>query len=342
MPALFRTILVAADFSPGSREAFRIACTLCTDEKARMIVLHVAEPRFAADEPVYFGQTSVHCSRIERPQEEREALLNRLRLDYIPNRPLIPEYMISEGAAAESILEQAEKSRCDLIALGTHGRKGLDRLLAGSVAEAVLRRSPCPVLALRTSGGISTESGLAEQSSADAARQGPDTPARIPMLPGTVPMPFPIRTILHPTDFSEGSDAAYGVAYLLAHDIGARLIVLHVAPVDEAIIPPAELNMQRNIPEMVHRLLDEAEFGYPVEAQVRYGDAVAVIPRVADEFHCNLIVMGTHGRTALGRLLMGSVAEGVLRGASCPVLVAKWTSGWAGKEKNEYHDISTY
>ena len=64
---------------------------------------------------------------------------------------------------------------------------------------------------------------------------------------------------------------------------------------------------------------------FPIEIQCERGDPVTLILSVAEDIHCDLIVLGSHGRTALGRLLMGSVAEGVLRRAACPTLVVKST-----------------
>jgi nucleotide-binding universal stress UspA family protein len=133
-----------------------------------------------------------------------------------------------------------------------------------------------------------------------------------------------IRTILHPTDFSDYSDYAFRLACSLAGDHGARLIVLHVAepmPVagQEVLIPAFDLEPLR---ERLQRLRPE-DPKTPVEHRLVEGDAASEILRIAQETKCDLIVMGTHGRTGLGRLLMGSVAEQVVRKASCPVLTVK-------------------
>jgi nucleotide-binding universal stress UspA family protein len=137
---------------------------------------------------------------------------------------------------------------------------------------------------------------------------------------------LPIRTILHPTDFSEHSDPAFWLACSVARDYGARLVVLHVVP------PPVFHGevVARRQPDGYHTDLEKQlqefrprEPGIPVERRVEDGDPAAAILRVAQEVPCDLIVMGTHGRTGLGRLLMGSVAEQVMRRAPCPVLTVK-------------------
>jgi nucleotide-binding universal stress UspA family protein len=137
-----------------------------------------------------------------------------------------------------------------------------------------------------------------------------------------------IKTILHPTDFSERSDFAFRLACALARDYGARLHVLHVGsgpvivPV-EGIVPPEPERYQDELTAKLHTMRGEAP-NIPVEHQLLFiGDPAAEILRVAQAIKSDLIVMGTHGRTGLGRLLMGSVAEQVVWKAACPVLTVK-------------------
>ena len=138
---------------------------------------------------------------------------------------------------------------------------------------------------------------------------------------------LPIRTILHPTDFSEYSGYAFRLACALARDYGARLVVLHVAapPVvvyGEGVLPPAPEDYQERLRGQLQQVVSP-DPKVPVEHRLVEGDAVTEILRLAEETKCDLIVMGTHGRTGLGRLLMGSVAEQVVRKAPCPVLTVK-------------------
>jgi nucleotide-binding universal stress UspA family protein len=128
-----------------------------------------------------------------------------------------------------------------------------------------------------------------------------------------------IRTILHPTDFSECSGHAFQLACSLARDHGARVIVLHVISVPLV----QEKRLYREEVEMELNRLVALDSKVPVEHQLEEGDAATQILRVAQETSCDLIVIGTHGRTGLGRLVMGSVAEQVLRKASCPVLTVR-------------------
>jgi nucleotide-binding universal stress UspA family protein len=145
----FRIILVAADFSESSRDAFQVACSLARADEARVFVLNVMEPKYIPEAPVYFGQQSVAFQVVAREPSEHESQKARLREAYTPNVPLDVAYCTEEGNAAEEILAAAETIGCDLIAMGTHGRTGLGRVLMGSVAEEVLRGAGCPVLAVK-------------------------------------------------------------------------------------------------------------------------------------------------------------------------------------------------
>lgn len=140
-----------------------------------------------------------------------------------------------------------------------------------------------------------------------------------------------IRTILHPTDFSEHSDYAFRLACSLARDYGAQLIVLHAlerpsltySGVMTAPPPPPRSAEQRQaVEEQLHRI-KPVHSGIDVEYLLVEGDPATVIVEIARERKCDLIMMGSHGRTGLRRLLMGSVAEKLVRKAPCAVLTVK-------------------
>jgi nucleotide-binding universal stress UspA family protein len=141
---------------------------------------------------------------------------------------------------------------------------------------------------------------------------------------------FPIRTILHPTDFSAHSEAAFRLACALAREHGGRLVVLYVNVPDVVIgegwpLPPQPPEFRDSLKERLARI-QPPDPSLRVERLVSDGDAVTEILRVAGEARADLIVMGTHGRGGLGRLLLGSIAEEVLRRAPCPVLTVKLPS----------------
>jgi nucleotide-binding universal stress UspA family protein len=138
---------------------------------------------------------------------------------------------------------------------------------------------------------------------------------------------LPIHTILCPTDFSAYSDNAFHMACALARDYGARVIVLHVVPipvvpyVTVAVPPPPEINLDE--PREMLSCYTAPDASVAVERLLLEGEPREEIVEMARDRPCDLIVMGTHGRTGMGRLLMGSVAEAVVRAAPCPVLTIR-------------------
>jgi nucleotide-binding universal stress UspA family protein len=300
---LFKQILFAADFSETSRDAFRIACSLARESDSRILVLHVLEAFRVAEEPVYFGQQSVRYIGTDPTEASQESVESRLSQTYVPDRPILIEYRAKSGLAAEEIVRVSREAETDLIVMGTHGRSGFSRFLAGSVAESVLRAAQCPVLALRSSAHLEAPAG-------------------------------DIQSILAPIDLSAHSRTTARVARTLARDLGARLVLLHVAPWE--VVVPGEVPLVvdlRECRDSLNALQDEFE-GPDLKAEIqsvlRQGDAATEILDVAETSGCGLIVMGTHGRSGMLRLLMGSVSEAVLRRSRSPVLVIKPSAPGAG------------
>jgi nucleotide-binding universal stress UspA family protein len=138
---------------------------------------------------------------------------------------------------------------------------------------------------------------------------------------------LPIRSVLYPTDFSECSNLVFRLACTLAQDYGARLVVAHIAeppgPIysDGVVVPLADVDeepLRAKLLQLVPR-----DPNVRVEHRLAAGDAATEILRLAKETQADVIVMGTHGRTGLARVLMGSVAERVVRKAPCPVVTVK-------------------
>jgi nucleotide-binding universal stress UspA family protein len=145
----YRTILFAADFSERTREAFHVACALARDSAVRLIVLHVAEPVLFTEPESHPGQAGFPQLFPSETPSHLKTLESDLRAFYIADPQRDVEYHIREGNAADEVARTAKALDADVIVMGTHGRTGLSRLLVGSVAESVMRRASCPVLALR-------------------------------------------------------------------------------------------------------------------------------------------------------------------------------------------------
>ncbi len=136
-----------------------------------------------------------------------------------------------------------------------------------------------------------------------------------------------VRTVLHPMDFAGNPSTAFDVACALARDYGAELVLAHV-------VEPAFVNTADGMPQPIPSGLEDGArdrlravqiIGPPAAVRhvVAVGFPVEEILRVAAEVKADLIVMGTHGRGGWSRLVMGSVAEGVLRQAPCPVVTVR-------------------
>jgi nucleotide-binding universal stress UspA family protein len=138
---------------------------------------------------------------------------------------------------------------------------------------------------------------------------------------------YTIRKVLHPTDFSGEAAAAFRVACSLALRHEAELVVLHVIPPPltwgEAVARMPPDGYEEQLWREYLTPMQPTEPGVRLERRLEEGDPAKKIVAVADELGCDLIVVGTHGRGGLGRLLMGSVADKVLRKAPCPVLTVR-------------------
>lgn len=152
---------------------------------------------------------------------------------------------------------------------------------------------------------------------------------------------LPIQTILHPTDFSEPADYAFRLACSLARDHQARLVIVHVANpgyayVGVAIPEPPLVQNEEDREETLDKLqtMKDTHRDIEIECYLAEGSAEDGILQAAKECSAGLIVMGTHGHTGFGRLLMGSVAESIVRKAPCSVLTVKTPQAETAKAKN--------
>ncbi len=142
----FRRILCPTDFSPVADAGVDHALGLAARERAELVLLHVLAPITAYVLPDVVGGIAVDLEEQSRQDARRE--LRQLQ-DRIRSTGVATHTLLVQGYAPLQIARAAERLRCDLIVLGTHGRTGLTRMLLGSLAEAVVRRAPCPVLTIR-------------------------------------------------------------------------------------------------------------------------------------------------------------------------------------------------
>ena len=294
-------LLVARDFSSVSNRAVRYALDVAARTGATLHVLH-AEVLHEASTPDAEGGGRSPGHDIPRFRDEvrQESTVSADALDAVA----IKEVERRDVSAGPAILNYAAETGVDLIALGTHGRRGPSRILLGSVAEEVVRRSDQPVLTVR----------------GDAEEQ-------------TEVHPRIVDRILVPVDFSEPSREALRTAKEWAALYDASIDVLHV--VAERIQPAFYTGGVQSIydmePDIEQKMMDRleafvADTGGPERAirpHVTVGNAAPDIAEFVDAESVDLVAMSTHGRTGLDRFLLGSVAEKIIRHVHCPVLTTK-------------------
>jgi nucleotide-binding universal stress UspA family protein len=274
-------ILCAVDFSACSIAALRAAAELARAYGATLDVLHVVEP------PILPGPEA-GLVLVADTQGAEEALR---RVVASIDAEVRIEIAVVEGMPVSTITREASARGCDLVVVGTHGRRGASRLFLGSVAERVVRTSGVPVLTIRS-------------NDADAA-------------------PRPIRTILCAVDFTPASERALDAAVALASRLGAAVRVVYAwdaEPLD--LHPTFAAAQQREIERELGRIVEAHRAGTNVEVEglVRRGVAHLGIVETAHETGADLVVVGTAGRRGLARAVTGSVAERVVRACEVPVL----------------------
>jgi nucleotide-binding universal stress UspA family protein len=143
-PVRLERILVPVDFSDCSLDALEYAVVVAQQAKASLMLLHVLEP-------VSYG-LDFTLSHVRTREHVRESWTKRLKelTSSHQHSHVAMEFQLRGGLPADSILDSAQTLPCDLIVMGTHGRRGISHALSGSVAEAVLRKSHCPVIAVRS------------------------------------------------------------------------------------------------------------------------------------------------------------------------------------------------
>jgi nucleotide-binding universal stress UspA family protein len=287
--AVVSKILLATDFSDSANLAQMYAEYLAVALKASLVVLHVTE----------------HPSPTKGSLTERE-IRTRLQTlqDKIEERAVPVSVQRSRGDAGDQIVSAARRLDADVIAMGMQGQTHVPYGLVGSTAYAVATSGPCPVLTVplpskEASPCLFTTPGAAE-----------------------------IRRILAPVDFSGPSLDSLECAIQLAHRLQAELVLLHVLESADAGWDFHRMQGAAQMHDQWEARLGNLaggvkDLGLSATYDVRPGFPPDSILAGALRHRCDLIVMGTHGRRGRERTVVGSVAEAVLKQATCPVLTVK-------------------
>ncbi len=296
----FTHILYPTDLSSAAAPGLAYATSIARWYNARLTVLHVV-PTFDAVQlpPDAIGELA-HVVYPPTKESVTSDVRRVLGLDRIEGVDM--QVAIEEGDAWPTILDRALSLGTNLIVMGTHGRRGFDRFLHGSVAERVLQRAHCPVLT-------------------------------IPPHAAPAPDDAIFSRILCPIDFSPSSQQAYGFALDLASQSNGSVTALHVIEwlADQDPTPYGGFNIvdfqQHLATDAEARLRTFAEsVPHPwceVTPVVATGRSHREILATAGSQSTDLIVMGAQGRGGIGLKMFGSTTQQVVRAAECPVLVVR-------------------
>jgi nucleotide-binding universal stress UspA family protein len=297
-------IFVATDLSERADEALRQASQRARESSSTLVVCHVMPNPLLVN--MVFPQRHVAQleARTELHHDARAAVVERMRS--VTGRGESEfEVLLDEGTPYSTIVARAEQANAELIVVGDRGASGLSRIVLGSVAERVVRHAHTTVLIAR--------------ATAQTGR------------------------VLVATDLSDPSLPAIAAGAREASREGVHVTLLHcVEPINivtmpefrlawsAAVLPSAIDEVQRIATQ---KLGEAAErFSVAGERRVAVGSPAAEIVTAAEQLGAELIVVATHGRTGLKRMLLGSVAESVVRHAGCSVLVVRLPDKHEGSE----------
>jgi len=288
-----KVILCPIDFSEFSMRAYSYALSLAEHYRAKLVAQHIVE----LSRYLYAEYVASQGDYQEFRRALREGGEERLR-EFVKKHTreeIQPELVVHEGIAADSILSFAQERKADLIVMGTHGRRGFDRLVLGSVTDRVMRTAPCPVLAI---------SKLPHEFMAAGEER-----RRVHHL----------NRILFCTDFSKASEWALNHAISATAEYDAELTLLHVleevpspAKTEDAIATATE-QLDKMIPQEGRKTLK-------IKMAVRIGKPYQQIIQFVVEAQIDMVAMGVSGRGALDRAVFGSTTYRVMQLGPCPVL----------------------
>lgn len=280
--ANYRKILVAYDGSASAKNGLAIAAGVAREDKSWIKVLAVV--------PAYQGDLElIGVSNIKETIEGPGLKLLAEAKQLAEGHGVHVFTNLEQGEPYEQIVQVAADENCDLIIMGRSGLSHLERALMGGVTARVIGHTDRNVLI------VSEEANLEW------------------------------NRILVATDGSENSAAAVRHAVAVAKEHGARLTAVSVMHTDEEMIALAPEHIQHladQAQKYLQEVVDQASAeGVAVDTFVREGEPHEQITGLAEEIGASLVVMGTHGRKGLSRLLMGSVTERTIGYARCPVLI---------------------
>ncbi|MFP3949309.1 MAG: universal stress protein [Gemmatimonadota bacterium] len=298
---MIERVLVPLDGSSFALQAVGPALEIVAKGGGSLHLVSVSDPDLAGP-----GLADVELSY----EKALQGYLDEVRSEILESRDLSVESRVLVGSPADALMDEVRDGQIGLVVMSTHGRGPLSRIWMGSVADRVVRQSPCPVLTVRP-------------------QEEPE--------PLGLERPFQVEHILVPLDGSEVGDVVLEHAAELARLFGAGITLLSAIWVPRQIsteaLPHTEwadwdslledrAESARVRLEGIRERLEARDLRAEVVVEKEAHPAEAIVERSrADDV--DLIAMGTHGRGGVGRMVLGSVADKVFRASFTPVLLVR-------------------
>jgi nucleotide-binding universal stress UspA family protein len=300
-------VFCAVDFSETSSVALTHATQLAARHRAGLVLGHVVEPLPVVAYPILMVPADAELDLCQFANERLEELANTVR-----KSGLTVVTVLEQGPPGIHLIEMAEKAHADIVVIGTRGLMGFEHLLLGSTAEYVVRRSTCPVLTVH---------------------------------PANVSPRDPIEMVIVPTDLSPDATAA-GDAFIRIFDgvERPRVVLVFADPTPPYLEPFQHQTLEKwGQPDERKSDIDErmaptvaklTSAGFEVENAILDGGPVQAVTALAEERDADMIVMTTHGRSAVANMLVGRTAQRIVQHAPCPVLTLRSTTKEPGADDN--------
>lgn len=292
---MYRTILVPLDGSPLAEQAVPLALAIARRARADLRLARVHNPPMSVSD----YENAKAIARTE------QAYLDAVAFQILDREKLSVKTALLEGPTATALCTHAKEVRASLMVLTTHGRGPLSRFWLGSTTDDLIRLTPTPLLVFRPT---------------------TDQPAE---------RTVDFRRVLVPLDGSDVAEEALGMAAELVHIMGGQLTLLRVvepvplvAPDGLVYSPPTlDTSVMDDLTKQARAYVDHVAArwqgeGISVETRVIVNDIPAAAILESAEQH-DLIALATHGRSRMARFFLGSVADKLVRGATCPVLLVR-------------------
>jgi nucleotide-binding universal stress UspA family protein len=279
------------DFSEPSARAYDSAQSLAQYYHAKLFLQHVVD--FVLPSYAYYADAVYITELFQTIRDKAQKQLQDFAKSHT-RTGVQPECFVHEGGVTDSILSFAAAQKVDLIVMGTHGLKGIDRATLGSATEKVLRKARCPVLVSRQ-------------------------PGHTVVAPDGAQGPIQLRKVIFCTDFSGPARRALDYALSVAAEFDAEITLLHVLEDVQSLanIKETIMTATKHLDKLIPPAGGKAA---KIRTMVRIGRAYEQIIQLALEIQADLLIMAVRGRNALDLAVFGSTTYRAIQLGSCSVL----------------------